>query len=85
MQPQEAVRQLENAIDASLDEAGCRTAAGYRPTFERVAERADGTAVYAVAGALTEAVVDGECPTPAEANETANRVLADRAYTDGGE
>jgi len=31
MHPEEAVRQLEYAIDASLDETGQRTAAGYRP------------------------------------------------------
>lgn len=85
MHPQEAVRQLEDVIDASLDETGQRRAAGYRPTFERVAADADGKAVYALAGALTEEVVDGDCPTPAEANETAERVLHDRAYTDGGE
>jgi len=42
MHPEEAVRQLEYAIDASLDETGQRTAAGYRPTFERVADHADG-------------------------------------------
>ncbi|MDZ5812345.1 hypothetical protein U4E84_13430 [Halorubrum sp. AD140] len=85
MHPEEAVRQLEYAIDASLDETGQRTAAGYRPTFERVAERADGGAVYALAGELAGAVVDGDCPSPAEANATAERVLSDRAYTDGGE
>ncbi len=84
MYPEEAVRQLEYAIDASLDETGQRTAAGYRPTFERVAADADGDAVYALAGELAEEVVAGDCPTPAEANATAERVLGDRAYTDGG-
>ena len=84
MQPEEAVRQLEYAIDASLDETGQRTAAGYRPTFERVAERADGAAVYDLACDLTDEVVAGDRPTPAEANATAERVLDDRAYTDGG-
>jgi len=85
MRPQEAVRQLENAIDASLDEEGHRSAAGYRPTFERVADQAGGQAVYTLAGELAETVVCGDCPTPADANETAERVLADRRYTDGGE
>jgi hypothetical protein len=85
MRPQEAVRQLENAIDASLDEEGYRTAAGYRPTFERVADKAGGRAVYALAGELTETVFCGDCPTPADANETAERVIDDRLYTDGGE
>ena len=84
MKPEEAVRQLEYAIDASLDETGQRAAAGYRPVFERVADRADGAAVYALAGALSDEVVDGFCPTPAEANATAERVLDDWAYTDGG-
>jgi len=85
MEPQEAVRQLEYAIDASLDETGQRTAAGYRQTFERVADRADGSAVYALAGELAAEVVAGDRPTPAEANATAERVLDDWAYTDGGE
>ncbi|RAW46316.1 hypothetical protein DQW50_04280 [Halorubrum sp. 48-1-W] len=85
MRPEEAVRQLEYAIDASLDEIGQRAAAGYRPTFERVADRADGSAVYALACDLSAEVAGGDCPSPAEANETAERVLADRAYTDGGE
>ena len=85
MRPEEAVRQLEYAIDASLDEIGQRAAAGYRPTFERVADRADGAAVYALAGELADEVVCGDCPSPTEANEAAERVLADRAYTDGGE
>ncbi len=84
MEPEEAVRQLEYAIDASLDETGQRTAAGYRPTFERVAANADGEAVYALAGELTAEVFAGDRPTPAEANATAERVLSDRAYTDGG-
>jgi len=57
MHPEEAVRQLEYAIDASLDETGQRTAAGYRPTFERVADHADGSAVYALAGKLADEVV----------------------------
>ncbi|WP_418281740.1 hypothetical protein [Halorubrum sp. DTA98] len=85
MHPEEAVRQLEYAIDASLDEEGQRSAAGYRPTFERVAERADGAAVYALAGDLTTDVVDGNRPSPAEAAAAADRVLRDRAYTDGGQ
>jgi hypothetical protein len=85
MEPQEAVRQLEYAIDASLDETGQRTAAGYRPTFERVAERADGSAVYALACDLADDVADGDRPSPAEANASADRVLDDWAYTDGGE
>ncbi|WP_321169316.1 hypothetical protein [Halorubrum sp. 2020YC2] len=72
-------------MDASLDEIGQRAAAGYRPTFERVAERADGSAVYDLAGELCEDVVDGSCPSPAEANAVADRVLDDWAYTDGGE
>lgn len=84
MEPEEAVRQLEYTIDASLDEIGQRAAAGYRPTFERVAERADGAAVYDLAGQLSAEVVDGSCPSPAEANQVAERVLADLAYTDGG-
>ncbi len=84
MQPQEAVRQLEDAIDAALDEEGQRSAAGYRPIFERVAERADGDAVYALAGDLTTDVFGGDRPTPAEADAAAERVLRDRAYTDGG-
>ncbi|MFC7187246.1 hypothetical protein [Halorubrum yunnanense] len=84
MEPQEAVRQLECAIDASLDETGQRAAAGYRPTFERVAEHADGSAVYDLACDLADDVVSGDCPSPAEANATADRVLNDRAYTDGG-
>jgi len=85
MEPQEAVRQLEYAIDASLDETGQRTAAGYRPTFERVAERADGAAVYDLACDLADEVVAGNRLTPAEADATAERVLDDWAYTDGGE
>lgn len=85
MEPEEAVRQLEYAIDASLDEAGQRNAAGFRPTFERVADRADGDAVYTLAGRLAGEVVEGECPSPAEANETARRLLDDRLYTDGGD
>ncbi|WP_128905816.1 hypothetical protein [Halorubrum amylolyticum] len=85
MKPEEAVRQLEYAIDASIDETGRRTAAGYRPTFERVADRAGGDAVYALAGALADEVVAGDRPTPAEADATAERVLGDLAYTDGGE
>ncbi|QKY17067.1 hypothetical protein [Halorubrum sp. CBA1229] len=85
MEPQEAVRQLEYAIDASLDQTGQRAAAGYRPTFERVAERADGAAVYDLACDLADEVGGGDCPTPAEANATADRVLDDWAYTDGGE
>lgn len=84
MEPEEAVRQLEYAIDASLDETGQRTAAGYRPTFERVADRADGSAVYTLAGELATEVVSGDRPTPAEANATADRVLDDWTYTDGG-
>ncbi|ELZ46598.1 hypothetical protein C463_04009 [Halorubrum californiense DSM 19288] len=85
MEPEEAVRQLEYTIDASLDEIGQRAAAGYRPTFERVAERADGAAVYDLAGELCQDVVDGSCPSPSEANAVAERVLDDWAYTDGGE
>jgi hypothetical protein len=85
MEPEEAVRQLEYTIDASLDEIGQRAAAGYRPTFERVAERGDGSAVYDLAGELSEEVVSGSCPSPAEANAVAERVLDDWAYTDGGE
>ncbi|GAB6880348.1 hypothetical protein JCM17823_26220 [Halorubrum gandharaense] len=85
MKPEEAVRQLEYAIDAALDEEGRRSAAGYRPTFERVAERADGSAVYTLASDLSASVVDGDRPSPAEANAAANRVLNDRTYTDGGE
>jgi len=85
MEPQEAVRQLEYAIDASLDQTGQRAAAGYRHTFERVAERADGSAVYALASDLADEVVSGDCPSPAEADATADRVLDGRAYTDGGE
>lgn len=85
MQPEEAVRQLEYAIDAAIDETGQRTAAGYRPTFERVAADADGEAVYALAGELAGAVAAGSRPTPAEANDLAERVLHERAYTDGGE
>ena len=85
MQPEEAVRQLEYAIDASLDETGQRTAATYRPTFERVADRADGGAVYTLACDLAGEVVAGDCPSPAEANASAERVLDDWAYTDGGE
>ena len=84
MEPQEAVRQLEYAIDASLDETGQRTAAGYRQTFERVADRADGSAVYALASELADEVAAGDRPNPAEANATAERVLDDWAYTDGG-
>ena len=84
MEPEEAVRQLEYAIDASLDEEGRRSAAGYRPTFERVADRADGSAVYTLAGDLTDRVFAGDCPSPAEANDVADRVLDDRMYTDGG-
>ena len=84
MEPEEAVRQLEYAIDASLDKTGQRAAAGYRPTFERVAADADGDAVYTLASKLSDEVVAGGCPTPAEANERAERVLGDRAYTDGG-
>jgi len=85
MEPEEAVRQLEYAIDASLDETGQRTAAGYRPTFERVADRADGGAVYELASQLSASVVDGERPSPAAANRRAERVLDGWAYTDGGE
>lgn len=85
MEPQEAVRQLEYAIDASLDQTGQRAAAGYRPTFERVAERADGSAVYTLACDLADTVAAGDCPSPAEADATAERVLDDWAYTDGGE
>ncbi|SFR30647.1 MULTISPECIES: hypothetical protein [Halorubrum] len=85
MEPEEAVRQLEYTIDVSLDEIGQRAAAAYRPTFERVAERADGTAVYDLAGELSQEVVDGSRPSPAEANAVAERVLDDWAYTDGGE
>jgi len=84
MEPEEAVRQLEDAIDASLDESGQRTAATYRPTFEHVADRADGSAVYTLACDLAGTVAAGECPSPAEANATAERVLDGRAYTDGG-
>ena len=84
MEPEEAVRQLEYAIDASLDETGQRAAAGYRPTFERVADRADGSAVYTLASKLADEVVAGDRPNPAEANATADRVLDDWAYTDGG-
>ena len=85
MEPEEAVRQLEYAIDAALDEEGSRSAAGYRPTFERVAERADGSAVYTLASDLSASVVDGDRPSPAEANAAAERVLDNRAYTDGGQ
>ncbi|ELZ43986.1 hypothetical protein C464_14155 [Halorubrum coriense DSM 10284] len=85
MEPEEAVRQLEYSIDASLDEIGQRAAAGYRPTFERVAERADGAAVYDLAGELSQEVADGSCPSPSEANDVADRVLDDWAFTDGGE
>lgn len=84
MHPEEAVRQLECAIDATLDEEGRRSAAGYRQTFERVADRADGAAVYTLAGDLTDEVVDGNRPTPAEADDAAERILQNRAYTDGG-
>ncbi|MES3161526.1 MAG: hypothetical protein PPP55_08160 [Halorubrum sp.] len=85
MEPEEAVRELEYAIDASLDEAGRRNAAGLRPTFERVAERGDGDAVYRLATQLTGDIVDGDCPSPAEANAAARQVLDDQLYTDGGE
>ena len=85
MEPEEAVRQLEYAIDASLDDVGQRAAASYRPTFERVAERADGGAVYELACQLSATVADGERPSPAAANRRAERVLDDWAYTDGGE
>jgi hypothetical protein len=85
MEPTEAVRQLEDAIDASLDVDGRRSAAGYRPTFEHVADHADGDAVYTLAGELADEVVAGEFPSPAEANAEAERVLGDWAYTDGGE
>lgn len=84
MRPEEAVRQLEYAIDASLDEEGSRSAASYKPTFERVATRADGRAVYALATELAETVADGTRPSPAEANAVADRVVDDRLYTDGG-
>ncbi|ELZ55044.1 MULTISPECIES: hypothetical protein [Halorubrum] len=85
MEPEEAVRQLEYTIDASLDDVGQRAAASYRPTFERVAERADGGAVYELARQLSATVADGERPSPAAANRRAERVLDDWAYTDGGE
>jgi hypothetical protein len=50
-----------------------------------VAERADGSAVYDLAGELSQEVVAGSCPSPVEANAVAERVLDDWAYTDGGE
>lgn len=84
MRPEEAVRQIEYAIDANLEETGQRSAAGYRHTFERVAERADGRAVYELARELAAEISAGSRPDPAEANATAETVLADRAYTDGG-
>ncbi|TKX50460.1 hypothetical protein EXE49_05130 [Halorubrum sp. ASP121] len=83
MEPQEAVRQLEYTIDASLDDIGQRAAAGYRPTFERVAEQGDGQAVYELACELSTSVADGDRPSPRAANSAAERVLDDWAYTDG--
>lgn len=85
MEPEEAVRQLEYTIDASLDEIGQHAAAGYRPSFERVAEHADGAVVYDLAGELSAKVDAGSCPSPAETNAVAERVLDGWAYTDGGE
>jgi len=85
MHPEEAVRQLEYAIDASLDETGQRTAAGYRPTFERARRRPRRRECRIRARRQTgRRGRRGDRPTPAEANETAERVLDDRAYTDGG-
>jgi hypothetical protein len=40
--------------------------------------------VYDLAGELSQEVVSGSCPSPAEANAVAERVLNDWAYTDGG-
>lgn len=86
MRPEDAVRQLEYVIDASLDEAGSRHAPMYAGTFRRVAEAADGRAVAELADELGAVVRGGRCPRPAEAEAAAERVLGrERALTDGGE
>ena len=55
-----------------------------------VVTEADRAAQRAVIASIREsypddAVVGGSCPSPAEANAVAERVLDDWAYTDGGE
>jgi len=83
MHPEEAVRQLEYAIDASLDETGQRTAAGYRPPSSASPTTPTGCRIRARRQTGRRGR-RGDRPTPAGANRTAERVLDDRAYTDGG-
>lgn len=75
MHPEEAVRQIEYAVDATQEDTGSRVAATYKHTFEDVAEQGSGEDVYSLATELTSEVCDGDCHTPAEVNRVAERVL----------
>ncbi|XVH31812.1 hypothetical protein ACNS7O_01140 [Haloferacaceae archaeon DSL9] len=86
MFPDDAVRQLEYVINASLDESGKRAAPMYGKTFERVAENGTERDVTELAGVLGDEVRNGVRPMPAEADAAAEKILQNRrAMTDGGQ
>lgn len=80
MHPEEAVRQIEHAVNATQDDAGSRVAATYRHTFEEVAEQGSEEDVYSLATELSSEVCENGCHTPAEVNQAAERILD--AYSD---
>ena len=83
MEPTEAVRQLEHAIDATTTDGGRRCAVTYRRTFERVAADGSGADVTDLATTLCAEVRGGSRPTPGEARRAADEVLG--VATDGGD
>lgn len=80
MLPQEAVRQIECAVDATQEDTGSRVAATYKKTFEDVAEQGSSRDVYSLATELSSEVCENGCHTPAEVNQAAERILD--AYSD---
>ncbi len=85
MHPDEAVRQIQCVVNASLDQAGGRTAPMYRPTFRRVAAGGTGADVSALADHLCTEIRRGTCPAPEVAESYARQLLRTRqTLTDGG-
>ncbi|GEM_PF-161839 len=85
MHPDEAVRQIQCVVNASLDQSGGRTAPMYRPTFRRVAAAGTGADVSTLAEKLCTDIQRGTCPAPEAAEGYAAQILRSRqAMTDGG-
>ena len=85
MHPEEAVRQVQCVINASLDEDGNRTAPMYKPTFKRVASEGCGSDVTVLADKLCAEVRDGARPLPEDVDLLAEQILdGQQTYTDGG-